>query len=143
VQESDQDPLYSMTEQPLPSTFVLNTNPGTRLFAPQKQARGRASPWNFRRTEILCLSDTMTNEIQVSKDRIWIDGCFDFGHHGSLCVSRGNWCVVGHAGAILQAKRMGKYLAVGVHSDEEITVNKGPPVMTLEERYVISGGIWV
>jgi ethanolamine-phosphate cytidylyltransferase len=49
--------------------------------------------------------------------------------------------VVGHAGAILQAKRMGKYLAVGVHSDEEITVNKGPPVMTLEERYVVSGGI--
>jgi ethanolamine-phosphate cytidylyltransferase len=30
---------------------------------------------------------------------------------------------------------MGKYLVVGVHSDEEITVNKGPPVMTLEERY--------
>ena len=46
--------------------------------------------------------------------------------------------MVGHAGAILQAKRMGKYLAVGVHSDEEITVNKGPPVMTLEERYVVS-----
>ena len=41
---------------------------------------------------------------------------------------------VGHAGAILQAKRMGKYLVVGVHSDEEITVNKGPPVMSLEER---------
>lgn len=31
---------------------------------------------------------------------------------------------------------MGKYLVVGVHSDEEITVNKGPPVMTLEERYL-------
>jgi len=30
---------------------------------------------------------------------------------------------------------MGKYLVVGVHSDEEITINKGPPVMTLEERY--------
>ena len=51
------------------------------------------------------------------------------------------WCsgseltCLGHAGAILQAKRMGKYLCVGVHSDEEITINKGPPVMTLEERY--------
>jgi hypothetical protein len=32
---------------------------------------------------------------------------------------------------------MGKYLVVGVHSDEEITVNKGPPVMSLEERYAI------
>jgi hypothetical protein len=33
---------------------------------------------------------------------------------------------------------MGKYVVVGVHSDEEITVNKGPPVMTLEERYQLS-----
>ena len=33
---------------------------------------------------------------------------------------------------------MGKYLCVGVHSDEEITINKGPPVMTLEERYHLS-----
>ena len=45
---------------------------------------------------------------------------------------------VGHAGAILQAKKMGKYLCVGVHSDEEITINKGPPVMNLEERYYIA-----
>jgi cytidyltransferase-like protein len=43
--------------------------------------------------------------------------------------------LIGHAGAILQAKRMGNYLVVGVHSDEEITINKGPPVMSLEERY--------
>jgi len=43
--------------------------------------------------------------------------------------------MIGHAGAILQAKRMGKNLVVGVHSDEEITINKGPPVMSLEERY--------
>lgn len=34
---------------------------------------------------------------------------------------------------------MGKYLCVGVHSDEEISINKGPPVMTLEERYQIAG----
>ena len=74
------------------------------------------------------------NSIHVSKDRIWIDGCFDFGHHGmsSACT----WLTpTGHAGAIVQAKRMGKYLVVGVHSDEEITINKGPPVMSLEERY--------
>jgi ethanolamine-phosphate cytidylyltransferase len=30
---------------------------------------------------------------------------------------------------------MGTYLVVGVHSDEEITLNKGPPVMSLDERY--------
>ena len=31
----------------------------------------------------------------------------------------------GHAGAILQAKQLGRYLVVGVHSDEEIFDNKG------------------
>ena len=75
----------------------------------------------------------MSDIIPVSKDRIWIDGCFDFGHHGINFVRRID--IIGHAGAILQAKRMGKHLVVGVHSDEEITINKGPPVMSLEERY--------
>ncbi|RCK54746.1 Ethanolamine-phosphate cytidylyltransferase [Candida viswanathii] len=53
--------------------------------------------------------------------RIWIDGCFDFAHHG-------------HAGAMLQARQLGKELYVGVHSDEEILANKGPTVMRLDER---------
>ncbi|ERF76077.1 hypothetical protein EPUS_01410 [Endocarpon pusillum Z07020] len=57
----------------------------------------------------------------ISKDRIWIDGCFDFSHHG-------------HAGAMLQARRLGKELLVGIHSDEDILENKGPTVMTLQER---------
>ncbi|GAD95465.1 phosphoethanolamine [Paecilomyces variotii No. 5] len=57
----------------------------------------------------------------VSKDRIWVDGCFDFSHHG-------------HAGAMLQARRLGKELFVGIHSDEAILENKGPTVMTLKER---------
>ncbi|RDI85379.1 hypothetical protein Vi05172_g4784 [Venturia inaequalis] len=54
-------------------------------------------------------------------DRIWVDGCFDFAHHG-------------HAGAMLQARRLGNELLVGVHSDESIMENKGPTVMTLKER---------
>lgn len=57
----------------------------------------------------------------VSKERVWVDGCFDFTHHG-------------HAGAMLQARRLGKELYVGVHSDEAILANKGPTVMTLAER---------
>ncbi|KAL8857315.1 MAG: hypothetical protein Q9178_006081 [Gyalolechia marmorata] len=61
------------------------------------------------------------DDVAVSKDRIWIDGCFDFSHHG-------------HAGAMLQARRLGKELVVGVHSDQDILDNKGPTVMTLEER---------
>lgn len=37
---------------------------------------------------------------------------------------------------MLQARRLGKELLVGVHSDEEISDNKGPTVMTLAERLV-------
>ncbi|EEQ37202.1 cytidyltransferase-like domain protein [Clavispora lusitaniae] len=35
---------------------------------------------------------------------------------------------------MLQARQLGKELYVGVHSDEEILLNKGPVVMKLEER---------
>lgn len=42
----------------------------------------------------------------------------------------------GHAGAMLQARRLGKELVVGIHSDEDIMDNKGPTVMTLKERLV-------
>lgn len=55
--------------------------------------------------------------------RAWIDGCFDFAHHG-------------HAGAMLQARQLSKELYVGVHSDEEIAKHKGPTVMNLPERMV-------
>ncbi|KAF2840716.1 phosphoethanolamine [Patellaria atrata CBS 101060] len=60
-------------------------------------------------------------DVPISEDRIWIDGCFDFAHHG-------------HAGAMLQARRLGTELLVGVHSDEAILDNKGPTVMNLKER---------
>ena len=35
---------------------------------------------------------------------------------------------------MLQAKRLGAYLVVGIHSDEDILLNKGPTVMDLDER---------
>jgi len=41
---------------------------------------------------------------------------------------------IGHAGAIVQARQLGNELYVGVHSDEAILENKGPTVMTLQER---------
>ncbi|CCH44502.1 Ethanolamine-phosphate cytidylyltransferase [Wickerhamomyces ciferrii] len=64
------------------------------------------------------------------EDRIWIDGCFDFFHHG-------------HANAILQAKQLGSELYIGIHSDEEITLNKGPTVMNLKEReFTIDSNKW-
>jgi len=42
--------------------------------------------------------------------------------------------MVCHAGAMLQARQLGTELYVGIHSDESILENKGPTVMTLEER---------
>ncbi|KAK2146003.1 hypothetical protein LSH36_640g01078 [Paralvinella palmiformis] len=63
--------------------------------------------------------------------RIWVDGCFDMVHFG-------------HANALRQAKQMGDYLVVGVHSDEEIMKHKGPPVFSQEERYKMVRAIkWV
>ncbi|ORY68713.1 phosphoethanolamine cytidylyltransferas-like protein [Pseudomassariella vexata] len=59
--------------------------------------------------------------LEILEGRIWVDGCWDFFHHG-------------HAGAMLQARQLGNELYVGVHSDESILENKGPTVMTLEER---------
>jgi ethanolamine-phosphate cytidylyltransferase len=35
----------------------------------------------------------------------------------------------------VQAKQMGDVLVVGIHPDEEIIRNKGPPVMNQDERY--------
>lgn len=58
---------------------------------------------------------------EILEGRLWVDGCFDFFHHG-------------HAGAIVQARQLGTELYVGVHSDEAILENKGPTVMNLEER---------
>ncbi|ROV99564.1 hypothetical protein VPNG_07702 [Cytospora leucostoma] len=58
---------------------------------------------------------------EVLEGRIWVDGCWDFFHHG-------------HAGAMMQARQLGDELYVGVHSDESILENKGPTVMNLDER---------
>lgn len=60
-----------------------------------------------------------------------MDGCFDLMHYG-------------HANALRQAKEMGDYLVVGVHSDAEITKHKGPPVTLQDERYVsVAACKWV
>lgn len=63
--------------------------------------------------------------------RLWVDGCFDFFHHG-------------HAGAIVQARQLGDELYIGVHSDEAILENKGPTVMNLRERlFAVEACRWV
>jgi ethanolamine-phosphate cytidylyltransferase len=40
----------------------------------------------------------------------------------------------GHANALRQARALGDELVVGVVSDEEIQTNKGPTVMSMQER---------
>ncbi|XP_060802497.1 ethanolamine-phosphate cytidylyltransferase isoform X1 [Amyelois transitella] len=63
--------------------------------------------------------------------RVWCDGCYDMVHFG-------------HANSLRQAKALGDVLIVGVHTDEEITKHKGPPVFTQEERYKMVRAIkWV
>ena len=50
----------------------------------------------------------------------------------------------GHANQLRQAKQFGNCLIVGVHTDAEIELHKGPPVFTQEERYKMVRGIkWV
>lgn len=41
----------------------------------------------------------------------------------------------GHANLLRQARELGDYLVVGVHSDADIMKNKGIPVMNEQERY--------
>ncbi|XP_010263306.1 PREDICTED: ethanolamine-phosphate cytidylyltransferase-like [Nelumbo nucifera] len=63
--------------------------------------------------------------------RVYMDGCFDLMHYG-------------HANALRQAKALGDILVVGVVSDEEIIANKGPPVLSMEERLTLVSGLkWV
>lgn len=71
------------------------------------------------------------SEEKKKEIRVWVDGCFDMVHFG-------------HANAIRQAKQMGDKLIVGVHSDAEVEMHKGPPVFNEEERYKMVAGIkWV
>uniref|UniRef100_A0A8C5C573 ethanolamine-phosphate cytidylyltransferase n=1 Tax=Gadus morhua TaxID=8049 RepID=A0A8C5C573_GADMO len=50
----------------------------------------------------------------------------------------------GHSNQLRQAKAMGDYLVVGVHTDAEISRHKGPPVFTQAERYKMVRAIkWV
>ncbi|XP_051573424.1 ethanolamine-phosphate cytidylyltransferase-like isoform X2 [Myxocyprinus asiaticus] len=70
-------------------------------------------------------------EKRRSTVRVWCDGCYDMVHYG-------------HSNQLRQAKAMGDYLIVGVHTDDEISKHKGPPVFTQAERYKMVRAIkWV
>lgn len=63
-------------------------------------------------------------ECEKKPVRGYIDGCFDLMHQG-------------HYNAIRQAKQLCDVLVVGIHSDEQIRINKATPVMTETERYAL------
>ena len=54
---------------------------------------------------------TATAYFRKMSSRVWCDGCYDMVHFG-------------HANSLRQAKAMGEYLVVGVHTDQEITQHK-------------------
>jgi ethanolamine-phosphate cytidylyltransferase len=64
----------------------------------------------------------MMRESEKSTIKVWVDGCFDGLHYG-------------HLNALRQAKEMGDYLIVGIHSDKDILLRKGKTVFGEDERY--------
>ena len=69
------------------------------------------------------------------KPRVYVDGCFDMMHSGHFNAVRQ---------AKLLAEQVGGTLVVGVHSDAEILLNKGPAVMNNEERLAVVTAVkWV
>ncbi|GFT23407.1 ethanolamine-phosphate cytidylyltransferase [Nephila pilipes] len=77
------------------------------------------------------MSDATNRNEHEKPIRVWCDGCYDMVHFG-------------HANQLRQAKAMGDYLIVGIHTDEEITKHKGPPVFTEQERYKMVRAVkWV
>lgn len=88
---------------------------------------------------------------ELLEGRLWVDGCFDFFHHGQSpphpyhpLPFTSDDAIIGHAGAVVQARQLGDELYVGVHSDEAILENKGPTVMNLKERLMATDACrWV
>lgn len=80
------------------------------------------------------LSETLEMWVRGKKRkpiRVYMDGCFDMMHYG-------------HCNALRQARALGDQLVVGVVSDAEITLNKGPPVTPLHERMTMVQAVkWV
>uniref|UniRef100_A0A0K0G4Y2 ethanolamine-phosphate cytidylyltransferase n=1 Tax=Strongyloides venezuelensis TaxID=75913 RepID=A0A0K0G4Y2_STRVS len=86
---------------------------------------------NMNHDDEIKSSNDIVNGTTIKNGRVWCDGCYDMIHFG-------------HANQLRQAKKMGKYLVVGVHTDKEILKNKGPPVFNENERYKMVKGIkWV
>uniref|UniRef100_A0A8C2CUZ6 ethanolamine-phosphate cytidylyltransferase n=1 Tax=Cyprinus carpio TaxID=7962 RepID=A0A8C2CUZ6_CYPCA len=78
-------------------------------------------------------------------NRLGHGSCFlDLVSKVHVCLHSYDMVHYGHSNQLRQAKAMGDYLVVGVHTDEEIAKHKGPPVFTQAERYkMIRATKWV
>ncbi|XP_039950605.1 ethanolamine-phosphate cytidylyltransferase isoform X1 [Bactrocera neohumeralis] len=86
---------------------------------------------NNRQSQDQQQQTTDQQSVEKKEVRVWCDGCYDMVHFG-------------HANSLRQAKALGDKVIVGIHTDEEITKHKGPPVFTEEERVKMVKGIkWV
>jgi len=92
-----------------------------------KQSKPDAFPWSGMGDD----SSETCSSAPRREVRGYFDGCFDTMHSG-------------HYNALRQAKQFCDVLVVGVHSDEEITRNKGRPVMRQAERYELLSHVkWI
>ena len=87
------------------------------------------SEWMRQHSSEIAIPNMQAPEAKVG--RLYMDGCFDLVHSG-------------HFNAIRQAKALTDCLVVGVISSEAIIKNKGPYIMSMDERMnIVRNCKWV
>ena len=99
-----------------------------------KQAKKKLKTPQKDCTHLLDYLDQITEEksqpIKKVK-RLYVDGVFDLTHSG-------------HFNALRQCKMLCDELVLGVVSDQEVLITKGPPIFNVDERMAIASSCkWV
>jgi cytidyltransferase-like protein len=106
-----------------------------QIAAMQKQPLDPTKEYEYKPREQACDAYLMLQDLRKQPELIefhefgrvtklrrgYMDGCFDL-------------CHAGHYNAVRQARLLTDKLVFGLNSDAEILINKGPPVMTGDER---------
>eukprot|EP00400_MALV-I_sp_L67-5_P000944 gene944-498_t len=129
------DPIFSLpTTTPLRSPRVTNVYSGKTLIEEKVKLECQNAEYFWHRPEMSEV-DQQVNDRAVK--RIFINGCFD-------CVHPGHFNAIRQAKATFSEPGVDCVLIVGVHSVEGITGQKGPPVLTDEERIAVVRNVkWV
>mmetsp|Transcript_90874 Transcript_90874/g.142725 ORF Transcript_90874/g.142725 Transcript_90874/m.142725 type:complete len:464 (+) Transcript_90874:44-1435(+) len=122
--------LKNFLDSPEASFFFAEADSAGKADCVARYLCGRALPWDTNDGTFGGLVSTPTHPTRESV-RILLTGCFDLMH-------------AGHYNALRQAKAAFHkdgykhvHLVAGVHSDEAITGQKGPPVIPHEERVAL------